>query len=398
MTDINQEALGAVKALRETVEKYGADSAQFKQMVDTTTQALEKQEKANQEFTGKLAEEQKKALEMKERIDGLELELSRKGTTQTGQNHKETEEYKAMQAYVQKGVEQLSIEQKNTLRTDIGTQGGYLTMPELDSMIIKKITEISPMRQYARVRTVGSKTLSIPTRTQIPVATYEGEAAAGGESNSFYGQETLTAYRMTVTVPYTYDQLIDSQFDIESEIMSDVAEAFAFTEGAKFVNGSGAKQPEGFLANADVAANFRLSSTSGVITGDDVLLLSGDLKVGYNPMYAMNRQTLAFLRTLKGSTNDHYLWQVGLGPTQPNTLAGAPYAIMQDMPSIAANSLSLVYADFARGYTIIDRTGLMVIRDELTRKKNNIIELTFHRYNHGQVVLSEAFKVLKVKP
>jgi HK97 family phage major capsid protein len=398
MTDINQEALGAVKALRETVEKYGADSAQFKSMVDTTTQALEKQEKANQEFTSKLAEEQKSALELKERIDGLELELSRKGTTQTGANHKETEEYKAMQAYVQKGVEQLSIEQKNTLRTDIGTQGGYLTMPELDSMIIKKITEISPMRQYARVRTVGSKTLSIPTRTAIPVATYEGEAAAGGESNSFYGQETLTAYRMTVTVPYTYDQLIDSQFDIESEIMSDVAEAFAFTEGAKFVNGSGAKQPEGFLANADVAANFRLSSTSGVITGDDVLLLSGDLKVGYNPMYAMNRQTLAFLRTLKGSTNDHYLWQVGLGPTQPNTLAGAPYAIMQDMPSIAANSLSLVYADFARGYTIIDRTGLMVIRDELTRKKNNIIELTFHRYNHGQVVLSEAFKVLKTKP
>lgn len=395
-TDVNQEALAAVKALRETVEKFGTDSAQFKGMVDATNTALEKQEKASQEFTQKLADERKAAEELKERIDGLELELSRK-STQSGKTYKETPEYKALQLYAQKGLDALSVEQKATLRTDIGTQGGYLTMPEMDNMIIKKITEISPVRSVARVRTVGSKTLSIPTRTAIPTATYEGEAAAGGESNSTYGQETLTAYRLTVTVPYTYDQLIDSEFDMESEIMNDVAEAFAFTEGNKFVLGTAAKQPEGFLVNAAVVADARESSTSGVITGDDVLLLAGDLKVGYNPMYAMNRQTLALLRTLKGSTNDHYLWQVGLGPTQPNTLAGAPYILMQDMPSVAANSLSLVYADFMRGYTIIDRTGLQVIRDDVTRKKNNIIELTFHRYNHGQVVLPEAFKILKTK-
>ena len=395
MTDINQDAINAVKALRETVDKFGAESSQFKSMVDATNAALEKQEKASQELSNQLAEKKKAEDELKERIDGLELELSRKGAT--GENYKDKPEYKAMQMYVQKGVEALSMEQKATLRTDIATQGGYLTMPEMDNMIIKKITEISPMRAVARVRTVGNKTLSIPTRTSIPVATYEGEAAAGGESNSTYGQETLTAYRMTVTVPYTYDQLIDSEFDLESEINSDVAEAFAFTEGNKFVVGTGAKQPEGFLANAAVAANFRETAVSGTITGDDILLLAGDLKVGYDPRYAMNRQTLAFLRTLKGTTNDHYLWQVGLGPQQPNTLAGLPYVIMQDMPSIATGALSVALADFQRGYTIIDRTGLLVIRDELTRKKNNIIELTFHRYNHGQVVLPEAFKVLKIK-
>ena len=395
MTDVN-EALVAVKALRDTVEKYGVESAQFKQMADATAAALDKQEKASQEFSNQLAEKKKAEDELKERIDGLELELSRKGSG-NGADYKQNAEYKAMQLYVQKGVEALTVEQKATLRTDIATQGGYLTMPEMDNMIIKKITEISPMRSVARVRTVGSKTLAIPTRTSIPVATYEGEAAAGGDSISNYGQETLTAYRMTVTVPYTYDQLIDSEFDLESEINSDVAEAFAFTEGGKFVNGTGAKQPEGFLANAAVAANFRETANSGTITGDDILLLAGDLKVGYDPRYAMNRQTLAFLRTLKGTTNDHYLWQVGLGPQQPNTLAGLPYVIMQDMPVIAAGALSVALADFQRGYTIIDRTGLQVIRDDYTKKRNNIIEVTFHRYNHGQVTLAEAFKVLKIK-
>lgn len=393
--DVNQEALQAVKALRESVETYGKDSAQFKQMVDATNAALEKQEKASQELSAQLAEKKKAEDELKERIDGLELELSRKGSN--GADYKDKPEYKAMQLFVQKGIDALTMEQKATLRTDVATQGGYLTMPEMDNMIIKKITEISPMRSVARVRTVGNKTLSIPTRTKIPVATYEGEAAAGGDDISNYGQETLTAYRMTVTVPYTYDQLIDSEFNLESEINMDVAEAFAFTEGNKFVLGTGAKQPEGFLVNATVVADARETAGSGTISGDDILLLAGDLKVGYDPRYAMNRQTLAFLRTLKGSTNDHYLWQVGLGPTQPNTLAGLPYLIMQDMPSIATGALSVALADFNRGYTIIDRTGLLVIRDELSKKRNNIIELTFHRYNHGQVVLPEAFKLLKIK-
>lgn len=395
MTDVNQEALQAVKALRETVEKFGTESSQFKSMVDATNTALEKQEKASQEFTTKLAEERKAADELKERIDGLELELSRKGAT--GESYKDKPEYKNLQMYVKMGKDALNNEQKATLRTDNATQGGYLTMPEMDNVILKKITEISPVRAVARVRTVGSKTLAIPTRTGIPEAFYEGEGGSAQESTSTYGQETLTTYRLTHKTPFTMDMLLDSEFDLESEIMGDAAEAFAFKEGNRFVLGSGAKQPEGFLANAAVAANFRETAASGVISGDDIILLSGDLKVGYNPMYAFNRATLAYLRTLKGSTNDHYLWQVGIGPTQPNTLAGAPYMVMQDMPSIAANALSVVYADFARGYTIIDRTGLQVIRDDLTRASENIIQLIFHRYNHGQVTLAEAFKVLKIK-
>lgn len=395
MTDENN-ALEAVKALRDSVEKFGANSVEAKAMAARTEDAIAKQEAKHTEIVNDLAAERKNQLELKERIDGLELELSRKSTGKGG-SHKDTPEYKALQLFVQKGIDALDMEQKNTLRTDIGTQGGYLTMPEMDNAIIKKITEISPVRSVARVRTVGSKTLAIPVRTTIPVATYEGEAAAGGESNSTYGQETLTAYRLTVTVPYTYDQLIDSEFDMETEITNDVAEAFAFTEGNKFVLGTGAKQPEGFLSNATVVADARTSLVSGVVSGDDLILLSGDLKVGYNPLYAFNRRSLATFRTLKGS-DGQYLWQMGLGGGAPNTIAGLPYVVMNDMPDIAANSLSVVLADFTRGYTIIDRTGLLVIRDELTRKKNNIIELTFHRYNHGQVVLPEAFKILKTKP
>jgi HK97 family phage major capsid protein len=279
---------------------------------------------------------------------------------------------------------------------DTGTAGGYLTTTEMDTMIIKTITEMSAVRQVARVKSTSKKTIEIPKRTGIPVATYEGEAAQGPVDQSVYGNEQLTAYRLTVTVPFTMDLLNDSSFSLENEINADVAEAFAFGEGNKFVLGTGSKQPEGFLVNADIISDTATSETSATITGDDLLLLTGELKVGYNAMYAFNRKTLAFLRTLKGS-DGHYLWQASLAPNVPNTIAGEPYIQFQDMPDIAASSKSIIYGDFLRGYTITDRTGMVIIRDDVTQKRNAIIELTFHKWNTGQVVLSEAFKLLTTK-
>lgn len=398
-----KEVMEAVTALRETVEKYGAESKEFKAMADKTDETLKAHDKANQKVVSDLAEATKKALETEERMKELEVEVSRKSSELGKTDHKEMPEYKALQAYVKGGKESLSPEDmeilgahEKTMRMDTDPSGGYLTTNEFDNVITKKITEISPVRQVARVRTVSKKTLEMPIRTSIPTATYEGEAAEGSAAQSAYGSEQLTAYRLTTTVPFTMDLLMDANFNLEAEINSDVAEAFAFAEGNKFVLGTGAKQPEGFLINAVIVAAAVETAGSSTISGDDMLLMTGRLKVGYNPMFGFNRQTLAFLRTLKGS-DGQYLWQIKLGPAAPNTIAGDPYVVMQDMPIIADGALPVIYADFLRGYTITDRTGMQLIRDDVTRKKENIVEITYHKYNTGQVTLAEAFTALKIK-
>lgn len=397
-----QEVKEAVDALREETEKYGADSAEAKEMAEKIEKKILEDEKAHQEAIAELQESCKQALEMEERIKDLELELV-KGAQSPLIDYKELPAYKALQSYCKHGEVQMPqdelgilVDHKKTMRMDDATAGGYLTTTEMDPTIIKKITEISPVRQVARVKTVSKKTLEVVVRTSIPTAAYEGEAEQGQDSQSAYGNEQLTTYRLSTTVPFTMDVLMDSNWDLEAEINADVVEAFAYTEGNKFVLGTGAKQPEGFLVNPTVVANTRTTATAGTIEGDDLILLTGDLKVGYNPMYGFNRQTLAFLRTLK-TEDGHYIWQAGLAPNVPNTLNGEPYVVFQDMPSIAANSLSVVYADFLRGYTITDRTGMMIIRDDVTKKRQAIVELTFHRWNTGQVALPEAFKVLKTK-
>lgn len=390
-----QETFEAVTALRTEVKKLSPDL----EKVEKINEILDLQEKQ----VSKLALAQKEASEREkvfaEQVKDLEIEIARGNAAATKDVHyTKSDSYKALDAWVKVGdiaLRDMPEEQTKTLRTDSNTSGGYLVQTELDNVIVKEITEISPIRQLARVRTINGKSIEMAIRNSIPVATYEGEGQQGGDSNSTYRNETVTPYRQTFTTPITKDQLMDSAFNMESEIMTDAQEAFALGEGAGFVNGSGNKEPEGFLTHPDVISGaLQGQGGSGLITADDVILLTGELKAGYNPSYVLNRQVLAYLRTLKASTGQ-FLWLPGMNGPVANTLCGFDYTIAQDMPPMVANSLSIAFGDFQRGYTIIDRTGMSVVRDEVTQKRKAIIEFTMHRWNTGQVTLAEAITVLK---
>lgn len=388
------EIKDVMKGVQELREEFDKKSPNFDK-IEVIEKTLEKQEEKNQELVTEKKAAEKREDEMKERMDALEVELAQGGAGQ-GKDYKQSEEYKALQIWTQKGLPMLDQEQKAILRTDSDVQGGFLVPVEIDNVVTKKITEISNIRSVARVRTIGSKSLEMPIRDTIPTAAYEGEAEEGTEDTSTYQNETVTAFRQTVTVPITMDMLMDSAFDMESEIMGDGGEGFAQNEGNKFVVGTGHKQPEGFTVNPTVLAAARTSAVSAQIGFDDMMLLTGDLKTGYNPTYVFNRRTLAFLRTLKGG-DGHPLWQPGINGVVMNTINGFPYLIANDMADIASNSISVAFGDFARGYTIVDRTGLAVIRDEVTQKKKAIVEFTLQRWNTGRVTLPEAIKLLKTK-
>jgi len=384
-----KDVQGALKTLRSEVEK----SAPSQEIITKCNDFLDKQEEINQKAMRDLKDAGTRETELKDRMDALEVELARAGGPGEEKDYHDMPEYKALEQMVKYG-EFVDAEQKALMRTDSDTAGGYLTTVEMDNMITKKITEISDIRSIARVRTVSAKSLEMPVRNTILTANYEGETEQGEDGASAYSNETLNTYRQTVTIPVTMDMLMDSAFNMEAEIFSDAMEAFAQGEGNAFVLGDGVKKPSGFTADARISQ--RTSTTPATIDAQDVILLTGDLKVGYNPTYVMNRSTLAFLRTLK-STTGSFLWQPGMNGPVANTINGFNYILAQDMPDIAANSLSIAFGDFQRGYTIVDRTGISIIRDDLTQKKKAIVEFTINRWNNGQVTLPEAIKLLKTK-
>lgn len=424
MDEQMQEVMTALTDLRQEVEKKSVDHdkvARINEFLDgveeKVIQPLQAQQQAAQTFETTQAELKTELSELKEklkaagsseseykkRIDALELEIAH-GRAKQDPDYKQSAEYKALQAFCVRGLDHMDMETKQLLRTDSMTEGGYLVPVEMDMAITKKITEIDPIRSVARVRTTSGKTLDLPIRDTIPVAAYEGEAETGVDDTSTYQKETITPFAQTVTIPATMDMLMDAAFDMESEIASDAGEAFAFGEGQNFVTGDGHKKPHGFVANAALQAAARDTAASGVLDPNAIILLTGDLKVGYDPVYVLNRRTLALIRTFRGdaaSPGDQagqYLWQPGLNGPVAATLNGFPYILANSMPDVAAGAFAMAFGDFRRGYTIVDRTGMSVIRDEVTQKRRRIVEFTFSRWNTAQVTLQEPIKLLRVQP
>lgn len=398
MTDIDEKAefKNAVSALRTEVNKNATDTAESKERLEKIHADLDKFEEKNQALVLSQQEAKNREAEMKERFDALEGEVARGMSSGKKGDYKEAAEYKALQAWMQRGDE-CGAETKALLRTDIDTAGGYTVMNEMDDQLVKNITEISPIRQIARVRTIGTKTLEVVKRSSIPQAFYEGEAELAQESMSTYGNEQLTTYALTNTIPITRDLLLNSAFNMESELMQDNAEAFAQKEGNKFVLGTGVKQPQGFVTDADVISGSSvISAASGVLDMDAIIEITGELKTGYNPVYTMNRKTIATIRQFK-STDGVYLWQPGVNGIVASTINGYNYVETPDMPDIANSAYPIAFGDFFRGYRIVDRTGLEVIRDDYTKKTQRIVEFSFYRYNTGGVVQPEAIQLLQIK-
>lgn len=282
-----------------------------------------------------------------------------------------------------------------TLRTDSDMQGGYLVPLVTDNEIRKNLTEMSPVRMFARVRVASSKTIEIPRRLSIPTATYEGEGESSPSDQSNYGSEMITLFRQTVTIPATLDMMVSSAFNLEQEIAMDVGEAFGKNEGTNFVSGLGVKSPQGFTRDSRIESVA--TEASGAISWGDMINIASKLKRGQNPWYFLNRRTLGYLQGLKSSIGVP-IWAPVAGD-KPATIWGFPYN--SDMIDLAdaqtgSGAKAVVFGDLRRGYEIYDLLGISVVRDDLTRKKEAITEWTFRRYSTGRVVIPEAIKILTI--
>jgi HK97 family phage major capsid protein len=106
----------------------------------------------------------------------------------------------------------------------------------------------------------------------------------------------------------------------------------------------------------------------------------------------MNRKTVSAVRKFK-DTSGNYIWNAALQPGASATLLGYPVTEIETMPDIAANSHSIAFGDFKRGYLIVDRAGVRVLRDPYSIKPN-VLFYTTKRVGGG-IQNFDAIKLLK---
>ena len=387
----------AFHEMKGILEKFGAESTEGKSALAAVDKKFDDLEEKNQGIVNSFEARKNSEEELKTRIDDLETELARPGAGADPDKAESKAWMSALNIYVQKGIDTMALEhpeEAKRLRTDSNVDGGYLVEPEFVREILKDITEISNMRSVARVRQTNRKTVMVPTRTARVSSSWVGEGIQALVSNSQYGLEEMTMGKLAVQTIITNEELSDASFNMDTEIREDVSEEFARAEGAAFISGDSVNMPQGFLV-VDSIATFT-SGTVGAIDADDLIDITGELKVGYNPVFLLNRRSLATIRKLKDGQGQ-YLWAPGIASGLPNTIIGEPYVSMIDMPDIATGQKAVAYGDFRRGYWIVDRTAMTMVRDPFTRAATDEVIVTFHRRLTGQVVKPEAIKTITVQ-
>jgi HK97 family phage major capsid protein len=312
-----------------------------------------------------------------------------------------------VERYLRKGLE-AGVELK-ALSGASDAAGGYAVPEELDQAIERTLTAISPIRAIANVVKVGSAGYRKLVTTGGTPSGWVAETAARPESDTPDFMEIAPPFGDLYANPAASQAMLDdAAFDVEAWLASEIATEFARAEGAAFVSGDGTSRPKGFLAapNSVDADGVRAFGTlqflkTGVAGGfpasnpqDKLIDLVQTLRSPYRQgaVFVMNSATAAGIRKFK-TADGAFLWQPGLVAGQPDSLLGYPVVEAEDMPDVAANSLSIAFGNFNAGYLIAERSETQILRDPFTNKP--FVHFYATKRVGGQVMNSEAIKLLK---
>ena len=416
----------SVKSIGEAIDKIGTAFEEYKKTNDQRIEAI-KAGNSTADFDAKLAKMDSaidQLTEVKAKIEKMETKLSRPGAFGDKQDRESPEavEYKAAlldwircptdQARMQKAAQaQKALESKSTATvTSTGSAGGFALPEQIERAIARIGVDISPIRQIATVRTVG--TPDYKELFDVNGAGFEwiGETDTRAQTNTPDLAEVAPTFGMASAKPQASEESLDDLFfNVEDWLISSASETIYAGEGAAFVSGNGTKKPTGFLAGPTpltTADAGRAFGTLQYIASGQAAALPTSPDVFYDLVYALrsryranakwvtSKLVLAALRKYKEATTNAYMWQPGLSAGQPDMFMGYGVVEAEDMPAVGAGAFSLAFGDFKEGYLIADRVGMRITRDEITTP--GYVKFYVRKRVGGKIRNSQAIKLLKI--
>lgn len=323
------------------------------------------------------------------------------------------EHARAFNQFFRKGAENglRDLEVKAALRTDSDPDGGFVVPDQMESTIDRVLGTVSAMRSISRVMSISAGTYRKLVNQGGAAGGWVGERDARSETaNPKLSALEFPTMELYADLAATQTLLDDSRISIEQWLADEVSTTFAEMEGEAFISGDGVNKPRGLLsydtvANASyawgklgyIASGVAAALTDSTHNGADALTdLVYSIKQGYrqNSRFLMNRKTQAILRKLKSKTEEIYLWQPSIQVGQPATMLGYPVVDDDNMPDVGSSKFPIAFGDFARGYLIVDRMGIRVLRDPFTNKP--YVHFYTTKRVGGGVQNFEAIKLLKI--
>lgn len=416
-----------ISEIKQLFEEKQKAFHEYKEANDARIAKLEKGEGVA-ELEQKLDRIGKDMDERDERIEKQFAEMKRFGTAQNGQEQ-EAEVKSAFNKLLRSGssvrmteseVEALAKKQsemsngrvtasefKSAMIAGSDPDGGYFVLPDLDKSIMKLAQEEIALMDLAQVVSTSSSVYNKRVRISGSGYAWEGEETHPETTETpKYSVLTFPIHTIAANPSISQELLQDADVNVEAELMEAMNADFVEGIGDALINGNDTRRPRGLLSYPTVMeANWKWGSlgytksgaAAGFATenaGDALINMIYSLKTPYlgNATWLMNRSTLAEIRKMKDGQGN-YLWQPSFQIGQPDTLLGYGLRLDSKMPNLGANATPIAFGDFRRGYLVVRRSGMTLIRDQYTQKPY-VVFSTRMRLGGG-VQNFEAIKLLK---
>lgn len=315
-----------------------------------------------------------------EKLDGIVSGIQAKGKRMKADTTEEVATDPEFSSFLTKGIS--PMETKELSVTNDGQ--GVSVRSQWSASIFKLVRETSPVRDVANVISTNSNEIEVLVDRDEPASDWIGELGDRDPTAASF----MTRHKIAVHEHYAYpsitlQMLEDSQFNVENWLQNKLVTRFGRQEAAAFISGDGIGKPRGILnysvvdddaftwpANPD---NYEIGALYSGVAGDlsnaDILCdLVDSLKVAYlsGAGFMMTRAMRNKIRKLKDN-EDRYLLQPSLTAGVPDRLLGYPVYLAEDMPTLAADAVGILFGNFQQAYTIVDRTGITIQRDAVTK-------------------------------
>lgn len=280
---------------------------------------------------------------------------------------------------------------------DSGAKGGNLVQTDLQEPI-PFLRPAPLMEQMGATYITGLKgNLRFPKNSGGIVASWEGETDTTPETANAYGYLDSIPKRLSVTVPISLQNLMQSNIDLEVYTINEINQAIANAIDLAAVNGSGTGQPLGILNNTDV--NAIATGTNGSAPSWDMIVDSETSVFVENAnsakmSYLVNPKTRGKLKKTKHEAGDlNYI--MGVDGNVNGYTSGVSNHVPSNLTKGSGTALSaMIFGDFSQ--LLINMWGFMDLSvDEVSRKKEGLVEVTVNVFADVLVKQPKAFSVAK---
>ncbi|GHB19548.1 phage capsid protein [Pseudovibrio japonicus] len=336
--------------------------------------------------------------------------LPRSTSEAAGEPTTDVEHKSAFDTYMREGQEaRLKLLEQKAMSSGTPADGGYLVPQQLETDILRRITALSPIRSIAANRKISGSSYRRPVVLINPATDWEGETDPRDTPTNpmKFALRDVKIFELSALPAVTQTLLDDAAVNIGEILAEEVETMFAEKESAAFINGNGTTQPQGLLTGpVHESLEDTGMSIGSIKTGYDGAFPSengGDLLISLiygvttairrNARFLFNRRTQAAIRKLKDGQGN-YLWQPPVSAGADPSLMGFPVTEAEHMPDMSDGSApyAVAFGDFHRGYMVVDRVGISVLRDPYTSKPNVLFYIT--KRVGGGIMDYDAYKLL----